>query len=202
MIELVVAAAIACDSLTVRWERLMEEPRVNHILATQELLWPLTGDTTERGVELWFVPPNRFRVCYGLPDSQVVVADGSHVRTYVPENGQVLVQVQEPGLSWRDSPLGDFLRVDPATMVADTMLKGTRGHLRTWIDHAGGSQYARIDVFVPEGAQWPSQARLMDISGNVTTYSLLQWNRTAVPRDVDRLFVLEVSADVEVVPID
>jgi len=202
MIEVIMAGLIAGDSLTASWERLMEQPRVNHILATQELVWPLTGDATDRVLELWFVPPHRFRACYGPPDSHVVIADGAHIRTYVPENGQVLVQVQDPGLSWRDSPLGDFLRVDQATAGVDTVLGGTPGHLRRWVDHTGGSQYAHIDVFVPAGAQWPSRARLVDICGNVTTYSLLRWERTPIPHDVDLLFVLEVPAGVEVVPID
>ncbi|MCU0612795.1 MAG: outer membrane lipoprotein carrier protein LolA [Candidatus Eisenbacteria bacterium] len=202
VIGAVVAGCMVADSLAARWEERIEEPCVNHILARQEIVWPLTGDTTRRLLEIWFVPPSRFRACYGAPDSQVVVADGAWIRTYVPDNHQVLVQRQAPDLTWRDSPLGDFLKVDPATTDVDTVREGRRGRLRTWVDTTGAAPYPAIEVFVPEGEGWPSAARLVDVSGNATTYTVLRWERTRISDGADRLFALDLPPGVDAVSID
>lgn len=199
---MLIAQMAAGDSLGTLWERSIEEPRLNHVVATQEIVWPLTGESISRGLELWFVPPNRFKACYGEPDSQLVVADGTRLWTYAPQNRQVLVQEQGSDLTWRDSPLGQILKVEPATVRTDTMMDERRGRLLTWIDEDGTSQFPRIEVFVPAGQQWPQRALLVDLGGNLTIYSLHRWDRIPTPVDVAGLFVLDVPRGVEIVPVD
>ncbi len=203
MIALVVAAAVSmADSLVARWERLMREPRLHHLVATQELRWPLTGEVLSRSLEVWFLPPNRFRATYGEPDSQIVVATGTQVRTYAPENRQILVRNQDPTLDWRDSPLGHLLNLRPVALQADTVIADQEGLWLVWIDEERTSEYARVEVFVPRGQVLPGWARLQDIAGNLTTYSVASWVREEIPRGVDRLFTLPAPPGVEVVVLD
>lgn len=201
-VALLCLSVLLADSLQARWEALIEAPCLNHVVARQELLWPLTGDSIARTVEFWFVPPNRFRACYGQPDSQEVVADGATIRTYVPENRQVLVQTQDVAMSWRDSPLGEFLRLEPASTRADTVMGGQRGKMRTWLDETGARQYVRVEAFVPEGETWPLWVRLEDIGGNTTTYTVREWERAPIPPRVADLFTLTVPAGVDAILVD
>ncbi|MBN1424434.1 outer membrane lipoprotein carrier protein LolA [Candidatus Fermentibacteria bacterium] len=202
IVAISLTGCVAGDTLGTAWERQIEEPLLNYVVLTQEIVWPLTGDSISRMLELWFVPPNRFKACYGEPDSQIIVADGTRLWTYAPENRQVLVQEQGSELTWRDSPLGHLLKVEPATVRTDTTLEGRLGQLLTWLDESGECQFTRVEAFVPFGEQWPWRARLVDVGGNSTTYSLLRWHREPASADIDGIFVLDIPRGVEIVPLD
>lgn len=177
VVALLVLTSTTCpvDSMISIWSERLEAAGIQHVVANQELYWPLTGDRINRIMELWFSPPNQVRVTYSAPDSQLVIADGEHIWTVVPGNNQTLVRPQDPAASWRDTPLGKMLSLESFACSSMTVGGDDAGLSITCDNVHGQSEFTEVKLFVPEGKDWPSNAQLVDISGNITSYHILQW---------------------------
>ena len=198
-----VAVLLSCaDSLVGRWSERLEAGDLQHVIADQELYWPLTQDRMKQRMELWFLPPNRVKVCYSSPDSQAVIANGREVWTIVPGNNQALVRQQDASLTWRDTPLGSFLSLEAHSCSTTWMDGGEAGLSIQCVDRGGQNQFTRIELFVPDGALWPSEARLVDISENVTIYRILSWEEVPHTVSDDSLFRPDLPPEMEVVFVD
>jgi outer membrane lipoprotein-sorting protein len=194
--------ACPADSLVAEWAESLETGGIHHVVATQELFWPLTGDRLTRTMELWFSPPNRVRVTYSAPDSQVVIADGEHIWTVVPDNNQTLVQLQDPEASWRETPLGKMLSLESFACSSMTVVDEDAGVTMTCKNVQGQSEFTTISLLLPACGAWPAEAQLVDISGNVTSYHIRLWE-TGPPTAVDEtLFVPTIPDTMEVVHLD
>lgn len=194
-------ASLPHDSLVARWERLMSEEVVHRVSMVQEVEWPLSGERIVRSVELWFVPPHRFRVCFGRPDSQVVVADGNTVQTYVPDNHQVLVETQTV-TGWEETILGDLVRRTPPTVVRDTTWEGQGAVRFLWEEEQAHARYARVEALVPLSCPYPRVVVLEDVAGNVTTYRVIHWRKERLSPKTGDLFKLQVPPGTEVIRLD
>jgi outer membrane lipoprotein-sorting protein len=153
-------------------------------------------------MELWFSPPNRVRVTYSAPDSQLIVADGEHVWTVVPGNNQTLVQPQDPAASWRDTPLGKILSLESFACSSLTVGGEDPGLCIICDNVLGKSEFTEVRLFVPESGEWPSSAQLVDISGNITSYHIIQWETR--PTDIldDSLFCPAIPEGMDVVHLE
>ncbi len=202
---LLISMVLFCstDSLVQEWGSRLEQGGLHHVVARQVLYWPLTGDRLERKMELWFAPPNRLRVQYSPPDSQIIVTDGENVSNLVPENNQVLVQRQDPSATWRDTPLGRIFALDAYPCSIDTIVhEELPGISITCVDTTGATQFVRINLLLSEDHEWPSLAKLEDISGNITTYHILLWEERSLSIPDDSLFCLSIPKGMELVKID
>jgi len=185
------------------WGSGLEQGGLHHVVAMQGLYWPLTGDRLERKMELWFAPPNKLRVQYSPPDSQVIVADSEKIMNLVPENNQVLVQRQDPSATWRDTPLGRIFSLDAYPCSIDSTIQEKVPRISiTCVDTTGATQFVRINLVLLENHEWPSVAVLEDISGNVTTYDILLWEDRSLSVPDDSLFCLSIPEGIEIVRID
>jgi outer membrane lipoprotein-sorting protein len=200
---LLVVANTVCpaDSMVARWTDALEA-NGQHVVATQELYWPLTDDRLTRTMEVWFLPPNLVHVTYSAPDSQLIIADGEHIWTVVPDNNQVLVQLQDPTATWRDTPLGKMLSVETFACSSTTVCGEDAGVSLVCTNLQGTSEFTEVKLFVPDGREWPSLARLVDISGNVTSYRILEWETPPSETLDETLFRPAVPEGMEVVHLE
>jgi|GEM_PF-2809600 len=187
------------------WAIALDTSALQHVVSDQTLYWPLADQRTERTMELWFAPPNRFRVVYSKPDSQIVIADGSRIWTIVPQNEQVLFQDQDPTLSWRDTPLGELLSTDAKHCSCDSSLIDDSGGGELIIacsDFGTESPWVSIKLHVVEGEVWPSRAVLTDISENVTIYAIRSWEELPEETMNDSLFTCQIPSGYDVVSVE
>ena len=147
---------------------------------------------------LWAAQGNRIRMEYSEPPGHLLVADGSRVWVYVPENKQAVVDTTGMGEGAALAEMiMDFLSEGHVTMLDSEERKGATCHVLLVEDISKPEGLESVKIWVDPRTWLARGLELRDVNDNLTSFTF--WDVKRLEKVGADLFTFEAPPGVEVV---
>ena len=194
------SAAITGAEVIERMQKGFEKSKTFAAKFERRLHWAVLDKELSRSGRIYTRKPSEFRV--EVEDGDIVVADGSAIWAFNPENEQVLVSSYDGALPTPWEILVEYSEEFSPIAVAETELDGRPCYTVTMTPRAGGKttgadHVVRMKVWVGKKRWHLLRVEQTEANDNVLTH-VLSSHRVNDELD-DDLFVFQPPADVEVI---
>ncbi len=147
---------------------------------------------------LWAAQGNRIRMEYSEPPGHLLVADGSRVWVYVPENKQAVVDTTGMGEGAALAEMiMDFLSEGHVTMLDSEERKGATCYVLLVEDISKPEGLESVKIWVDPRTWLARGLELRDVNDNLTSFTF--WDVKRLEKVGADLFTFEAPPGVEVV---